>query len=78
MAHFTVTTHHEVEAQDPTHAALLVYRELSLEPTPLRYSVTDAAATSTPIRLNMVVAEGFVYQTMPSQDFMAKQHNGES
>jgi hypothetical protein len=68
MPRFTVTTHHEVEANDQTHAAQLVYRELSIEPTPLEYSVVDAAAMSTTIRLNVRVAEQFVYQSMRQQD----------
>jgi hypothetical protein len=67
MAHFIVTTRHEVEAFDQNHAALLVYQELSVEPTPLIYTVTDASAT-TPVCLNMVVAEGFVYKNLAAKD----------
>ncbi|PZM15688.1 hypothetical protein CPY51_05815 [Rhizobium tubonense] len=38
MAKFTVITHHDIDADDAQHVALLVYKELSRWPPPLYYA----------------------------------------
>jgi hypothetical protein len=65
MPRFIVSTHHEVDANDFNHAALLVYQELSLEATPLRFSVRDDLAVSHTVRLNVAWAEAFIRQNIP-------------
>ena len=77
MPRFIVTTHHEVEANDRTHAALLVYRQLSIEPTPLQYSVIDASATKLTVKLNLVEAETFIYHGTATPDLKSQHRPGE-
>jgi hypothetical protein len=56
---FTVSTHHDIEADDNEHAALLVYKELTWWPTSLYYAVKDEAGTQTDLVLNRDAADEF-------------------
>jgi hypothetical protein len=53
------------------------YRQLSIEPTPLLYSVIDASATSLTVELNLVEAESFIYHGAATPDLKAQHRPGE-
>lgn len=59
MAMFTVTTGIEVEADTAEEAALMMYRELSRDPVPVTYRVTDAKNMTTELVLDPEKAEEY-------------------
>jgi hypothetical protein len=58
MHKFTVTITRQIEADTAEEAALLLYQELSKEPPPVCYSVTDETMT-TEIKLDRDKADEF-------------------
>ncbi|MDR9803315.1 hypothetical protein [Rhizobium hidalgonense] len=59
MRKFTVTLTREIEADTAEEAALLVYQELSREPVPDSYSVTDEMKVTTEVKLDRGKADEF-------------------
>ncbi|AHG45883.1 hypothetical protein RLEG12_22760 [Rhizobium leguminosarum bv. trifolii CB782] len=59
MHKFTVTLTREIEADTAEEAALLVYQELSREPVPDSYSVTDERKVTSEIKLDRNKADEF-------------------
>ncbi|EJC79800.1 hypothetical protein Rleg4DRAFT_1402 [Rhizobium leguminosarum bv. trifolii WSM2297] len=59
MHKFTVTLTREIEADTAEEAALLVYQELSREPVPDSYSVTDETKATIEIKLDRNKADEF-------------------
>ena len=59
MHKFTVTFTREIEADTAEEAALLLYQELSKEPLPDRYSVTDETGVNMEVKLDREKADEF-------------------
>ncbi|WP_028741072.1 hypothetical protein [Rhizobium leguminosarum] len=59
MHKFTVSITREIEADTAEEAALLMYKELSREAVPLRYSVMDETKATADLTLDREKADEF-------------------
>ena len=59
MEKFTVTVTEEFEADTAEEAALLMYQQLTRDPAPLHYSVTDGTKIATDLTLDREKADEF-------------------
>ncbi|MBB4189377.1 hypothetical protein [Sinorhizobium terangae] len=59
MHQFTVTVTEKFEADTAEEAALLMYQQLTKEPAPLNYSVTDETRITTSLTLEREKADEF-------------------
>ena len=59
MHQFTVTVTEKFEADTAEEAALLMYQQLTRDPAPLHYSVTDGTKIATDLTLDREKADEF-------------------